>query len=271
MAPIPARNYLPDFTGTTIAGSVQLTRPLGYGTTAVVYHGIDMFTGSEYAVKCMLKGRPGTVRGYAQRMEVFHHGLVSTSSGTTSGGYHEQPPKEEERPDIVRLHSTHDLRTLSGSYTFILLTYCGPYDLLTLSGSKHRLFFRNDALLRSVFVRIVRAVEHCHERGVYHRDIKPQNVLVEWLGGESGEGEGGVGRVWLADFGMATRKAWSTNFRVGTLPYISPGPSFLFTPNIRSILLTCMSSAPQNVSPPPQARLNHTLLLNQTSGPSAFS
>ena len=33
--------------------------------------------------------------------------------------------------------------------------------------------------LRSVFVQLLRAVAHCHAKGVAHRDIKPDNAMVE--------------------------------------------------------------------------------------------
>ena len=65
------------------------------------------------------------------------------------------------------------------------------------------------ALLREVCM----AVEHAHQRGVVHRDLKPGNVLVD----ESG-------RPRVLDFGVA--RAIDSDSRagelVGTLPYMSP-------------------------------------------------
>ena len=43
---------------------------------------------------------------------------------------------------------------------------------------------------------MLRAVKSCHDRGVIHRDIKPDNFL--W------EKEGGNGNLLLADFGIST-------------------------------------------------------------------
>src|SRR5690348_5276500 len=43
-----------------------------------------------------------------------------------------------------------------------------------------------------LFVQLCQAVQHAHERGIIHRDIKPQNVLVQ-------HGQ----NIFLADFGIA--------------------------------------------------------------------
>ncbi len=89
-----------------------------------------------------------------------------------------------------------------------------------------------EAELRAVFHALADALEHAHERGVIHQDVKPENVLVA----ESSEGLS----VKLADFGLAVelheaeRRALvaSRTFRsappeelrtlAGTLPYIAP-------------------------------------------------
>lgn len=45
---------------------------------------------------------------------------------------------------------------------------------------------------------VASALQHCHSHGVFHRDVKPENVLVESVG------QDGVPSVRLADFGSAT-------------------------------------------------------------------
>lgn len=63
---------------------------------------------------------------------------------------------------------------------------------------------------------LLSALEHIHEAGILHRDIKPGNVLVERRG-----------RILLTDFGISMPSATATNLTqtghvVGTLDYMAP-------------------------------------------------
>src|SRR6185295_7234104 len=59
------------------------------------------------------------------------------------------------------------------------------------------------------------ALEHAHQLGVVHRDIKPGNLLVD-----------GRGNLWITDFGLAHCQSQAgltmTGDLVGTLRYMSP-------------------------------------------------
>ena len=76
----------------------------------------------------------------------------------------------------------------------------------------------------ALFARVCDAVHHAHQKGVVHRDIKPDNVLVVPEEGDIGAPkvlDFGVARATDADVQLATQ-ATQLGQLIGTLPYMSP-------------------------------------------------
>ena len=80
-------------------------------------------------------------------------------------------------------------------------------------------WLRRDPPLREcirVVATIADALEHAHQRGVIHRDVKTGNIMVDT-----------TGRPFVMDFGLATKTGGSTQLTasgvaVGTPAYMSP-------------------------------------------------
>jgi serine/threonine protein kinase len=70
----------------------------------------------------------------------------------------------------------------------------------------------DNLLIKKVFLQILDGVEHLHELGIAHRDVKPENIVCS--------NDGTVVRI--VDFGLATRDATSTEFGCGSTFYIAP-------------------------------------------------
>ncbi|OCB86131.1 kinase-like protein [Sanghuangporus baumii] len=69
----------------------------------------------------------------------------------------------------------------------------------------------SDERIRRTFVQILDAVAACHAAGVYHRDLKLENILFK-----------ADGQIVLADFGFATHKRGTSDFGLGSREYMSP-------------------------------------------------
>ncbi|THH19018.1 hypothetical protein EW146_g2071 [Bondarzewia mesenterica] len=187
-------SLLPDFTGSRIDnGALRLTRRLRAGGCGVVYRAVDakspLGCRSEYAVKCMLKAEPDSPHAVLQRREIALHRAVSHHS------------------NVITLHRVVE----EGAYMFVVMDLCESGDLFD-AVMVRQLYERNVELVKLAFTRLIDAVEECHNRGVFHRDLKLDNVLVSSDGAQ----------VWLTDFGLATSDAMSKEFGCGTSNFMSP-------------------------------------------------
>ncbi|KAI0659221.1 Pkinase-domain-containing protein [Cubamyces menziesii] len=190
--------WVADFLGETIHnGQYRLVDVLGEGAYGVVFRAIDEYSATsssspepkQYAIKIMEKADPGTRRWQYQQREVTAHLRVS------------------DHPNIVTVHDILECPY----FIYIVLDYCVGGDLFEPM-LEQMAYCRNDVLLKSIFLQLVDAVQYCHDHGIYHRDLKPDNIL-------SNE-DGSVVKV--ADFGLSTTAKVSDTFGCGSSNYMSP-------------------------------------------------
>jgi hypothetical protein len=203
------------YVGQTIDnGALRIESILGAGTFGVVYRAVDIRTGVHYAVKRVEK------EGYQTRESKLHARVSS-------------------HPHVLTFHREFH----EGPYTFYVYDLCAG-DLY--SSIRKVAFFREDELIKRVFVQIIDALEYCHARGVYHRDLKPENILVS---AESGDID-----IFVADFGLATASK-TTVSPCGTPCFMGPGMSPLCVSTL-SILNRLFLSL-RVIGAAPQALLFH--------------
>jgi serine/threonine-protein kinase len=178
--------------GTVIAERYRLTRPLGSGSSAVVWEAHDSSLDRAVAVKLLHGGAAAQPRGREQlRREALALARLSHPRVTTVFDYVEWP-----QPD--------------GGFQPVLVT-----ELLTGLNLEDRLaqgpLMENDA--RLACQQLATALEAAHQAGIVHRDLKPGNIMLLSDG------------VKLLDFGIAQASSdtdATTGVVVGTPACMAP-------------------------------------------------
>ncbi|MBX3175106.1 MAG: serine/threonine protein kinase [Gemmatimonadaceae bacterium] len=173
-----------------VAGRFSLVRELGRGGMGIVFLARDIALDRLVAIKLL----PPQVAASDDSRERFLR-----EARTAAGLSH---------PNIVPIHGVES----NGALTWFVMTYVEGETL----GERLR---RDGPLTAAESMRVVQeiawALAHAHARGVVHRDIKPDNVLLE----ES------TGRALVTDFGIALALGTATpaeGVLRGTPQYISP-------------------------------------------------
>lgn len=113
-----------------------------------------------------------------------------------------------------------------GPITYIASSYCAGETLGEWFNSKSRKI--DDRTAVEIVARLAEAVEHAHQRGVIHRDLKPGNILVESESPAQLGPEELTSQLRIADFGLAKvehcndQTLTTAGAIVGTPAYMSP-------------------------------------------------
>jgi len=162
---------------------------LGEGTYGVVYKARDVNTGETLALKKI-------------RLDAEDEGIPSTAIREIS------LLKQLQHPNIVRLY---DVILTDQKLTLV-------FEFLDQDLKKYQDSFGDKGLdastTKSFLWQLLQGIDHCHQNHVLHRDLKPQNLLIN-----------NDGELKLADFGLARSfgiPVRSYTHEVVTLWYRSP-------------------------------------------------
>ena len=118
--------------------------------------------------------------------------------------------KDLDHPNIIKYYEQID----DGPYVFLVTEYCSGGELLERISGKTEF---NESEAAEIVEKLLKALNHCHSKGIAHRDIKPENILYSSKDPHS--------EIKLIDFGLAKKsdhylKTYQT--MVGTPYYIAP-------------------------------------------------
>lgn len=176
--------------GMVFAERYQLEDFIGQGGMSLVYRAVDIRTGHSVAVK-ILKSEYNSDKEFLERFQ-----------------------REAQAASLMSHHNIVNLLDVGveGEYRYLVLEYVSGNTLKDIIRQKGRLS-TNTAV--QIAVRILSALQHAHDNGIIHRDIKPQNVLIH-----------SDGHVKVADFGIARMTNAFTISKgdtvVGSVHYSSP-------------------------------------------------
>jgi hypothetical protein len=177
------------FVGTEI-GRYRVTAVLGTGSQGFVLDGLDELLDRSVAIKLL---GPDSARIPLLRRQFMQEARTMAKLG---------------HPNTVAIHDVGDhdgalylvMEHCTGGTSYAILKNSGPLDLLTAT-----------RILRDA----CRGLGAAHQRGMIHRDIKPDNILID---------ETGLAK--LSDFGLVlapnTTDIAGTDHIIGTPHYMSP-------------------------------------------------
>jgi len=180
--------------GATFAGRYEVKEILGAGGMGVVYRAFDRELQEPVAIKTL---RPEALAGGSAALERFKQEI--------------RLARRIAHRNVVR---TYDLGEQNGMY-YLTMEYVEGTSLKQLITSRGKLPV---AVTLTVGKQLCRALEVAHAEGVIHRDIKPQNIVVE-----------PSGFLKVMDFGIARlanppqgKGLTEAGTSIGTPDYMSP-------------------------------------------------
>ena len=174
--------------GTFLADRYEIIERVGAGGMSDVYRATDHILERDVAVK-VLKSEFAEDAGFVSKFR---------AEAQSAAGL--------EHPNIVNIY---DVGSEDGMY-YIVMEYVEGITLKTYIEKKGHLNYKE---VISIAIQVGRGIEAAHSKGIIHRDIKPQNIIISH-----------EGKVKVTDFGIARAASSNTMSAdvMGSVHYSSP-------------------------------------------------
>lgn len=176
-------------TGTVLGNRYELVEEVGTGGMAIVYKAMDKLLNRYVAVKVLRREFQGNEE-FIRRFNIESQAAASLS-----------------HPNIVPIYDVGQ----SDGMQYIVMEYLEGKTLKQyISENKDGVDWREAA---EISMQICSALEHAHSKHIIHRDIKPQNIIIN-----------SDGTIKVMDFGIAraANNVTTTSEAIGSAHYLSP-------------------------------------------------
>ena len=178
------------FIGKRLDGRYELKELIGMGGMANVYKAYDVLEKKDVAIKILKEEFIGNEE-FLRRFRNESKAIAALS-----------------HPNIVKIMDVN----FGDRIQYIVMEYIDGITLKEYIEQVHVLKWK-DAV--HFTVQILRALQHAHDKGIVHRDIKPQNIMLLQ-----------DGTIKVMDFGIARfardERKVNNNLAIGSVHYISP-------------------------------------------------
>ena len=176
--------------GKKLDGRYEITELIGVGGMAEVYKGVDVIDNKTVAIKILKKE-------FAENEEFLRR--FRNESKAIAVPSH---------PNIVKIYDVG----FSEKIQYIVMEYIDGITLKEYIEEEKVLTWKDTV---HFVIQILRALQHAHDKGIVHRDIKPQNIMMFT-----------DGTIKVMDFGIAKfareEGKTATDQAIGSVHYISP-------------------------------------------------
>ena len=178
------------YIGKKIEGRYEITELIGVGGMANVYKAVDVTDGKTVAVK-ILREEYYSNEELLRRFKNESKAIAMLS-----------------HPNIIQVYDV----CFSGTMRSIVMEYIDGITLKEYMEQQGKLTWKEAVHFTE---QVLRALAHAHEKGIVHRDVKPQNVMLL-----------ADGNIKITDFGIArfarSETKTITDRAIGSVHYISP-------------------------------------------------
>ena len=178
------------YTGKRLDGRYEIQELIGVGGMAMVYKAYDSLDDKIVAIKILKDEFLGNEE-FIRRFKNESKAIAVLS-----------------HPNIVKVYDV----SFGDRIQYIVMEYIDGITLKEYIGQQNNLPWKEAVHFT---VQILQALQHAHEKGIVHRDVKPQNIMLLQ-----------DGTIKVTDFGIArisnTETRTMTNKAIGSVHYIAP-------------------------------------------------